>query len=402
MERVARSATLDQLPPRISDPAVFASFADILAVRPSAADTARLRLRLIDGKVSWQALTDFALGQDAIFPLIWALRRRSLLLPVPRASRHLESVDHPTSALEALYDQHLARRRAQRDQLIAIIAALNQAGIVALVLKGARYLLAPQGPWCEARSMRDIDLLVRKDDAQAAVAALERQGYASDAQFVPMDQHLPELWMSGRPSAVEIHTEALAFSARKTLATDEVWQRAVRLSTEAGAFFVLPVEWHLLHGLLNHQLSDRGHARCLLALKALWEFALLGCEMSEEAWRSIDDHMNGRGQADVLGSWIVQAARLFGLGHPPGGTISSAARAHAEQTLAHAARPDWLRRGHFLAAQLRFGFARETMAVRYGLVETEVSPLTAVRHLRFLARYYRGQVLRRLMGRDAR
>jgi hypothetical protein len=397
MERVARSATLDQLPPRISDPVVFALLADILAVRPSAADTARLRL--IDGTVSWQALTDFALGQDAIFPLIWALRRGSLLLPVPRASRHLESVDHPTSALEALYDQHLARRRAQRDQLIAIIAALNRAGIVALVLKGARYLLAPQGAWCEARSMRDIDLLVRKDDAQAAVAALKRQGYASDAQFVPMDQHLPELWKADCPSAVEIHTEALAFSARKALATDEVWQHAVRGSTEDGSFFVLPVEWHLLHGLLNHQLSDRGHARCLLAIKALWEFAMLGCELPEQAWRSIADHMTAREEADVLGSWIMQATRLFGLACPPGVTISSDARAHAERTLAYAALPDWLRRGHFLADQLRFGFARETMAVRYGIAENEVSLLTAMRHLRFLVRYYRGQMLQRFTGR---
>jgi hypothetical protein len=398
---------LDQLPPRISDPAIFALLADILAVRPSAADTARLRLRLIDGKVSWQALTDFALGQDAIFPLIWALRRRSLLLPVPKTSRHLESADHPTRALEAVYDGHVARRRAQHDQLIAIIAALNQAGIVPLLLKGARYLLAPPGRWYEARGMRDIDLLARADDAQAAFGTLEREGYAAEAEFVPMDQHLPELWHAGRPSAVEIHTEALAFSARKALATDEVWRHAARMSTDEGAFLVLPVEWHLLHGLLNHQLSDRGHARRLLAIKPLWEFAMLGSELSEQArceqiWRSIGDHLTARGQADVLGSWIVQAARLFGLADPPGVTISAAARAHAQQTLAHAARPDWLRRGYFLADQLRFGFARETMAVRYGLAETEVSPLTAARHLRFLARRYRGQLLRRLTGRTAR
>jgi hypothetical protein len=390
---------LDQLPRRISDSASFSLLCDILRVRPSASDTAELRLRLVDSSMSWQALIDFARGQDVLFPLIWALRCRSLLLPLPKSSGRPGSGDHPARVLAVVYDRHIARRDAQRRQLLAIIAALNTSNIVPLALKGARYLVASLGSWCEARSMRDIDLLVRKDDAQAAVAALERQGYVSSAQFVPVDQHLPELWMPGRPSAVEIHTEALAFFARKTLATDEVWQHAVRVSTEDGSFFALPLEWHLLHGLLNHQLSDRGHARCLLAIKALWEFAMLGCELSDEAWRSIAAHMTARAEADVLGSWIVQAGKLFGLVCPTGVTISSDARAHAERTLAHAGRPDWLRRGGFLADQLRFGFARETMAVRYGLAESEVSLLTAARHLRFLVRYYHGQMLRRLIGR---
>lgn len=390
---------MDQLPPRISQPAIFGLLVDSLAVRPSGADTAGLRLRLLDPATSWQALTDCALGQDALFPLIWALHRRSLLLPLPKAATHHRGGDHPTRALAAVYEQHLARLRAQRAQLVAIIAALSAAGIVPLMLKGARYLVAPVGPWCEARSMRDIDLLVRKHEAPAAMAALEREGYRSDRQFGPMDQHLPELWKEGCPSAVEIHIEALSFSARKLLATDVVWERATRVMTEAGAVLVLPLEWHLLHGLLNHQVSDRGHARRLLAIKALWEFAMLADALPEEAWRSIADHMAARDGADVLGSWLVQAATLLGLAYPSGVAVSAEARAHAQRTFAHAARPDWVRRGFFLADQLRFGFARETMAVRYGLAESDVSPLTAARHARFLMRYYRGQVLRRLTGR---
>jgi hypothetical protein len=390
---------LDLLPPRISDFNLLALLADILAISPSASDTAQLRLRLFDRKFSWQALADLAIGQDVIFPLIWALRRRSLLLPVPEKLRNDPAADHPTAALEAVYQRHLTRQRAQRDQLVAIIAALNEVNVVPLLLKGARYLLAPTGNWCEARDMRDIDLLVRTDDAPRTVVALKAAGYRFEEGFVPLDQHLPELWLAGHPSAVEIHTEALAFTARKVLTTEEIWRYGIRRSYAGGAFFVLPEEWHLLQGLLSHQISDRGHVRCLLAIKALWEFAALGNGLSVLGWHSIADHMAARAQADMLGSFIVQAAHLFGFAYPSGVTVSSTARAHAEKTFAHASRLNSLRRAYFLADQLRFGFARETMAVRYGLAESDVSLLTMGRHVSFLVSRYRGQMLRRITGR---
>jgi hypothetical protein len=37
----------------------------------------------------------------------------------------------------------------------------------------------------------------------------------------------------------------------------------------------------LLHGLLHHQLADRGHARHMLAIKGLWEFSRVGTEVSQ-------------------------------------------------------------------------------------------------------------------------
>jgi Uncharacterised nucleotidyltransferase len=390
---------LDLLPPRISDFSLLALLADILAISPSASDTAQLRLRLLDRKFSWQALADLAIGQGMIFPLIWALRRRSLLLPVSAKLRNDPPTDHPTIALEAVYQRHLIRQGAQRDQLLAIIAALNEVNVVPLLLKGARYLLVPTGDWCEARDMRDIDLLVRTDDAPRTVATLKAAGYRFEEGFVPLDQHLPELWANGRPSAVEIHTQALAFSARKVLTTEEIWRHGMHHSFDNGRFLVLPQEWHLLHSLLSHQISDRGHIRCLLAIKALWEFAALGDRLSVPGWHSIADHMAARGQADMLGSFIVQAAHLFGFARPSGVTVSTTARAHAAKTLTHAARSNQLRRVYFLADQLRFGFARETMAVRYGLADSDVSLVTIGRHVAFLCSRYRGQMLRRITGR---
>jgi hypothetical protein len=300
--------------------------------------------------------------------------------------------------LEAVYRQHLERRQAQRDQLIELLTALNGVGVVPVVLKGARYLIAPLGPWCEGRDMRDIDLLVQPGETQKVISALRAAKYRFEEGFVPVDQHLPELWRVGRPSAVEIHTHALAFSARKFLYTTEVWQHAVPASDENVRFLVLPNEWQLLHCLLNHQIADRGHARRLLAVKPLWEFTMLGSELTSGGWRTVVNHLAKHGQLDVLTSWIVQANNLFGLTYPEWINISPGARAHAGQTFARAAAPDWWRRIIFLFDQLRFGFARETLATRYDLNEADVSAGTVVRHLGFLARRYRGKILRRLIG----
>jgi hypothetical protein len=165
---------------------------------------------------------------------------------------------------------------------------------------------------------------------------------------------------------------------------------------------VLPDEWHLLHALIHHQVSDHGHARHVLALKPLWEFAMLGSELPDQGWQAIGAHMTQAGQADVLADWIVQAAELLGLRYPPAVGVSQRARAHALSTIAAAQRADWLRRARFLADQVRFGFSRKTMAVRYQLDEDAVSLATYCRHLQFLLQRYRGRLWGRLSGRGDR
>jgi hypothetical protein len=377
---------------------LFKLLADIISFHAGTENTARLRLRLIDKTVSWQALVDLAEAQDALSPFVWAMLSRSLLLPLPAFTTGSLAASHPTVQLLSVHKEFLARRKRQRDQLAAIVTALNRDSIEPLLLKGARYLLAPAGSWAEARTMRDIDLLAPPGQSERMIDVLATMGYAAITSDIPIDQHLPEVWRAGEPSVVEVHTEALAFSARKILATDEVWRRAHRLSSDLGNLFVLPSEWHLLHGLLNHQISDHGYVRRVLAVKPLWEFAMLAGDVSEPGWRAIADHLTARRHADLLGSWIVQAEQLYGLAYPQGVDISAGARAHAAATLANAVAPEWLRRWRVLVNEVRFAFARETLAVRYKLDPADVSLMTMVHHLMFLRRHYRGRAGARLFG----
>jgi hypothetical protein len=389
---------LELLPPSVASADHLRLLGDILAVGPADRSQAELRLQAVAPGFSWQQLADLASSQGLIYPLVWALKRRSLLLPLPRRAHQPEFASHPTAVLLAAYDAHLERQRRRRDQLGAIVNAFNSVGVEPLLLKGSRYLLLDTGSWCEARDMRDLDILCRRDEAAKAAKALERIGYRSGEISFPTDHHLPLMWLEQAPSAVEVHTEALSFEAREILPTETVWQHAARRTNEYGAFLALPDPWQLLVGLLHHQVSDRGYPRRVLALKALWEFASIGQDMPAHAWQTVADHMALHGQGDVLGSFVAQASRLFALHTPPGIVVSPAAKAHAESTYRRIFWPYPLRRSLFLTDQLRFSFARETLAARYG---TDPSGIGRIRrHLSFLARSHRGGMMRRLTGRD--
>jgi hypothetical protein len=386
---------LNLLPPRIANRQAFAVLIDTLAVAADADGNAKLRLRLVDRAFSWQALVDLAQAQDILFPLIWALKRRSLLLPAPLAAGGAPAAAHPSAQLTSVYQQHRVRRQRQRVQLLEIITALNRANIEPVLLKGARYLLAPADSWQEARDMRDLDLLVRPEDAGRTVEALLSRGYAAAGKQDLLDHHLPEMWRAGEPSAVEIHTEALSRTARKILPTADVWRLATRSSADGNAYLLLPSEWHLLHGLLHHQISDRGHFRKVLAVKPLWEFAMLAGEISPQGWQDISHRMAAAGKAGVLGSWIAQARELYGLAPASGVVVSPAARAHAAATIANAAAPDWQRHARFTIDRLRFGFSIETLAWRYHIDPNDVSLATMFRHVRFMAQRTRDRMLDR-------
>jgi hypothetical protein len=263
-----------------------------------------------------------------------------------------------------------------------------------MLLKGALHLTLPQSDWHEARGMRDLDILVPSRDAEAATRTLASLGYEIEENPPPLDRHLPEMHLPGRAGAIEIHTEALSFNARRVLSTKEAWTHAERHSLDGVTFWSLPPEWHLLHGFLHHQIADRGHARRMLALKGLWEFANVGSEVSASGWETIIAHAEERGILSALSSWAVQANRLFGLRPPESLLALTNGIKHADATFKRAHQARTLRQAFFFCDKLGFAFAPSTMAQRYG----RATGAAALRHIAFLWRR-RGPATRRWLGR---
>ena len=254
----------------------------------------------------------------------------------------------------------------------------------------------PDTQWGASRPMRDIDMLIMPEQAEAAIGALIRIGYVADAPSGLQSHHLPELRIPGRHGVVELHTEASAPSAARLMPSSWIWQTAITMEVPGGTVKVLPAVWQSMHAMLHHQVSDDGYNQCILALKPLWEFSSLATGFSIEDWANIAARP---GIADFLASWCLQSERVFQLGLSSTLAISEAARAQVEKCFAEAAQPESRRRYRFLARQLRRGFSREVMASRYGVPQSDVGLTLRARHAWFLLRRYRFALGVRLFGR---
>ncbi|RMG17030.1 MAG: hypothetical protein D6731_04875, partial [Planctomycetota bacterium] len=132
---------------------------------PSAADLEEARARAASPTLSPEDFAEFVCGQG-VGPLAASLLER--VASAPRWSDALERLRDHRRRCAAL--QALALRQAR-----AACAALDRAGVAALVLKGP--VLAARLYGGGLRPYGDLDLLVRPADALAALDALRALGY---------------------------------------------------------------------------------------------------------------------------------------------------------------------------------------------------------------------------------
>jgi hypothetical protein len=184
------------------------------------------------------------------------------------------------------------------------------------------------------------------------------------------------------------------------MSTDFVWANAVKNSS--GTSFILPDRWQALHCLLHHSVSDHGYSRRILCVKALWEWTMLSRDFTRNDWEAVGTHMRNVGASDLLGSWVLQADRLFRTGVTDCVAVSPGAVSNASAIFNLATKAHWRRRIAFIVDQLRFSFARETLAMRYGKPAARVTLVDAGRHAMNLLTLHRGRWLRRLLGHPNR
>ena len=207
--------------------------------------------------LSWERLARIGAEENALIALRDYLRRRG----EPAAPRHIER----QLAIVTLHIE--AQMRATRRRAEELIVALNAAGIEPLLLKGAALAATVYETW-EARPMRDIDLLVREDQLEAARTAALAHAWVphptlpDDSTYATHHHLTPLVAADGAAAYVEIHRSLLPVGHPFSIDYDEVYRQAERITVGAGRAAIMQRHHHAVymatHLVWSHQLRTGG------------------------------------------------------------------------------------------------------------------------------------------------
>jgi len=213
----------------------------------------------------WDALIVEADRQDVV-PLLYALLANlntSRGFGIPQIEK-----------LHPAYISTAARNMLALNQAEIVFTALRHAGIPSLGLKGI-YLLEHAYPNIGARSMNDIDLLVKKQDLPKSLAVMLELGYKTTSYFSLADEnidtkHVPPMEKPGSP-LVELHWTLLEEDEPFTIDAKALWERTTPAKIANVETLSLGVEDLILHLCLHltyqHYLN--------LGLRGLMDIALV-------------------------------------------------------------------------------------------------------------------------------
>ena len=149
------------------------------------------------------------------------------------------------------------RNERLRDSLEYIARAMNGIDIEPILLKGAAYLVEGLYPAPAARLMGDLDILIPKERASDAVAAMERIGYYVDQVLAETHHHLPLMRHRETNLVIELHTRLRHQLDDPILPTPWVHERSQPV-TFRGVRARIPdptmmVGHNVVHDQLNHE-----------------------------------------------------------------------------------------------------------------------------------------------------
>ncbi len=230
---------------------------DLPAIRRILLDlvgTARMPSLAVLGDGDWQELNRIA-AMHRLQPLLHARHGARPALPAAIAASW--RAVHRTAAITAL---------AQQADLARTAALLEAAGFAPIALKGA-WLSRHAYPEPAQRPMRDLDLLVPRDQVLGAFAALRDAGYTQPdpaemplEAIVRLDKHMPPLLAPGG-TVIELHHRLWEPDGRLEHASPVAGEAGIfaRAITGAGGIrFLAPADLltHLIvHAVYSHRLD---------------------------------------------------------------------------------------------------------------------------------------------------
>lgn len=244
------------------------------------------------------------------------LREKTLLEKLPG-----ELVEY----LAELHAANVERNRVLRGALDEIVAWFVDAAIELMLLKGAAVLADDLYGDPGARLMSDLDLLVPKEQAEAAQELLLAQGYAicppTEEKIVyrlPTDAnyHLEPLHRPGTGIVVEVHFKVMSRQSGRALPVEQVWQERVPAPGFPDHVFLPAPGWRLLHNALHALLPYGEFINARILLGDVAEAAALIAAAPEMQLHGWENAVGRHSLRDELGSYALLLRELMGVTLP--------------------------------------------------------------------------------------
>ena len=153
-----------------------------------------------------------------------------------------------------------------RRRLLRAAAALETVGVPYAVIGGnAVAAWVSRADEAAVRNTRDVDLLLRRADLPAAIAALEKAGFVHRRESSPERPGAMEVFLDG-PHAKVRDAVHLVFAAEKTRADQPEPNACVEESEDTGDFRLIALEALVRMKLSAFRDKDRVHLRDLASV----------------------------------------------------------------------------------------------------------------------------------------
>jgi hypothetical protein len=199
-----------------------------------------VRAAVLDGDAGREAWTRWRAGAD----LDRLDRASERLLPQLALNLQALGVDDPAlPLLRETYERHEQANRRLFERAGEAIAALEAAGVPTLVLKGAA-LAVLHYDGVGARPMTDVDVLVPRERARAAIAVLKRCGFTTT---MPTERVLGLAHAAPLADAVGRSLDLHWYSLPQPSRDDALWSAAVPLTLGGASTRALAPADQLFH-----------------------------------------------------------------------------------------------------------------------------------------------------------
>jgi hypothetical protein len=212
----------------------------------------------------------------------------------------------------------LLRLNSKRNERLMVVTermvrVLQAAGVEPVLLKGVAQLACKLYPSPGLRLMGDLDILVSRDQAQPAMAALEGLGFAMEGTFEEGHHHLPRIRHIEYGVVAEVHIRLEHQADEPIVPVQWLLEHTVTAPLRGVQVQIPDPTLMAAHNIHHSQLNHEGYARKTIELREVLDLAMMQHRFADAIdWREIDRRFQRMNQGPILATYLKYSQALFG------------------------------------------------------------------------------------------